>query len=90
MYAARKLHFLDIEQLKSKLEMTLYTCGSSLQDLSLDESEDPVLSITFVCANLSFSNYLVNIPYYSGSFLNVCVQCGTSEDLATDETDIYP
>ena len=90
LYAARKLHFLDTEQLKSKLEMALYTCGSSLQDLSLDGFEDPVMSRTFVCVNLSCSEP-VEIPYYtSGSFLDVCIQCGTSDDQATDETDIYP
>ena len=89
LYAARKLHFLDIEQLKSKLEMALYTCGSSLQDLSLDGSEDPVMSETFVQANLSCLD-LVEMPYYSSaSFLNVCIQCST-DDLATDEIDIYP
>ena len=80
LYAARKLHFLDIEQLKSKLEMALYTCGSSLQDLSVDGC-DPVMSKIFVRANVSCSDP-VEIPYYSsGSFLDVCIQCGTSDDL---------
>ena len=43
MYAARKVHFQDIAYLKTKLEMAIYTCGSSLQDLCAPE--DPVKNL---------------------------------------------
>lgn len=90
LYAARKLHYQDIEHLKLMLEMALYTCGCSLQDLSSDGAKDPVMSRTFVRANLSCSDP-IEIPYYScQSFLDVCIHCGTAQDLVTNETDVYP
>ena len=88
MYASRKVHFRDIEYLKTKLEMAIYTCGSSLQDLC--GPEDPVMSRIFVRANLSCSDP-VEIPYYSSeAFVDVCIHCGIAQDLTTGRTDIYP
>ena len=46
LYAAMKLHFDDVVKLKSKLEMLLYTCGCSLQELGPD---DAVMSRVYVC-----------------------------------------
>ena len=76
MYATRKVHFQDIAYLKAKLEMAIYTCGSSLQDLC--GAEDPVLSRIFVRANLSCADP-VEIPYYSSeAFRDACIHCGTA------------
>ena len=87
LYAARKLQFREIKQLRLELEMVLYTCDCSLQDLG---SSNPVVSKTFVRQNLSCSDP-VEVPYYSSqSFQDVCIHCGTTHNLAERETDIYP
>ena len=87
MYAARKVHFRDIEYPKTKLEMAVYMWGSSLQDLC--GPEDPVMSRIFVRVNLSCSDP-VEIPYYSSeAFVDLCIHCGIAQDLATGKTDIY-
>ena len=63
LHAVMKLNFQDIQHLKLKLEMTLATCGSWLEDLNSDEAEDSEVSRVFVRVNLSCSDP-VEIAYY--------------------------
>ena len=90
LYSARKLPSRDQQWLDIVLNDTSFSCGTALQDYIMDEiGDDHILSRVFVRKNLSCTSR-IETPYYScNCFRNVCIHCGTNEDLV-EAPGYYP
>ena len=84
LHAAKKVS--EKLALHSFLENVSYSCGSSLQDL-LDEDEEIISSI-YIQADIT-CNSIMELPYYSAKYPDVCIQCGGSNSLKVKE-GYYP
>ena len=82
LYSARKLQCRDQQRLDFVLSDTSFSCGTVLQDFITDDiGDDHILRRVFVRKNIS-CNSRIETPFYScNCFGNVCIHCGTSEDL---------
>ena len=76
-------------ELQVILEDTLFSCGSSFEDIDCGES--PVLKKVFYHLNLNCSSP-IEIPYYSTNHETLCYYCGVDNDFASGElfSDKYP
>ena len=93
IYAARKVSWLEKEQLKAALSDYWYTCDSSLQDLLLTIEEGVrnthVLDKVYVRNNMTCNEH-IEVSYYSSEmFKDVCHLC-TSDELVTGQLATYP
>ena len=86
MYAQHKLNYAELRAVSRTLDELLYTCGSTLQEVTVDQQKDDPIETTalfervFAQANLTCEDP-VEVPYYSCEmFPLVCVHCACEHD----------
>ena len=89
LYATRKLSAKEKRVVEASLDGLSFSCGSQLNEVDFDLPED-LLSIVFV-RDLQCSDP-VEVLYYSGDNVDICVHCCTDIDTETNTTpkEYYP
>jgi hypothetical protein len=78
LHSKRKLHTKARRELEVLLETTLYSCGANLSTMDMGDG-DP-LGDVYARINLT-CNTLIELTYYSAGYENICIQCGSTEEL---------
>ena len=95
LYSQRKLKHPEERCLQDLLCDVMYSCGSQLSDLVSDDTPPlhrDLLQRVFVLGNLTCSTRVETAYYSSQVFENVCVHCGTLDEIMRGEeaVDIVP
>lgn len=86
VYSKRKLKPADKNTVTTEVEQLMYSCGSVFQDI--DGYEDTFLNVVFVRRNLT-CRHDIGVTYYGAGNENICVHCGTLEDVL-EHQGYYP
>ena len=92
LYAQKKVQASVLNTLKCALNGFQFICGTSLQEIILDDNtpEQKIVSKVFARENIScMSN--IETPYFSsGRFTKICIICGKSTNLHPDDKINFP
>ena len=84
VFSKRKLSVAARNTLQSILEDVSYTCGASLEDLTLPESLASVVICEHRCGDK------IEALYYSAGFEDICIYCAVTTDLVQVSESSYP
>ena len=88
VHANAKLQKTEIDLLCNVLSEISYSCGTSLQNG--EATETGVLQSVYVRKDITCQSN-IEIPYYSAKYEDICICCGTTENLETAENkEFYP
>ncbi|XP_071947398.1 uncharacterized protein [Antedon mediterranea] len=86
LYAKKKLTKKTRQALELLMETALYSCGATLTTIEMPD-DDPLKKV-YVRENLT-CNTLIEFTFYSAGYEDVCIHCGTLDELQLVD-EYYP
>lgn len=93
LHCKNKLKRANLHALDHLLEDVIYTCGANIADIEEDGTDQPLIQSVYsmVYSRLDLTCMTkIEVPYYSAGFEDICIHCGTTDDLKEVGKEFYP